>query len=144
MLEYLRKTRFAEGDRASAEAQARSIAHYLKEEYGASRVVGIGSLFSSHKVFRPDSDIDLIAEGIPPYAFFRASARWLIRIHANSIPINRRPRKMKDYTSRGDVGERALPQTGTIHLCLRLRPGTTKNVPSKASTRLRLCSPRLL
>jgi predicted nucleotidyltransferase len=79
-LEYLRKTRFAEGDRASAEAQARSIAHYLKQEYGASRVVGIGSLFSSHKVFKPGSDIDLIAAGIPPDAFLtesRAFAGWL-------------------------------------------------------------------
>jgi predicted nucleotidyltransferase len=75
VLEYLRKTRFAEGDRASAEAQARSIAHYLKQEYGATRLVGIGSLFSSHKLFRPDSDIDLIAAGIPPDVFFRASAR---------------------------------------------------------------------
>ncbi|MCY4123521.1 MAG: hypothetical protein OXG72_21650 [Acidobacteria bacterium] len=73
-LDHIRRTRFAPGDHAAAQADARRIARVLREE-GASRVVGIGSAFVPNRRFTTRSDIDLVVEGLPPQRFFRASAR---------------------------------------------------------------------
>ncbi len=57
--------------RASAWTVARQAADILKKEFGASRVVVFGSL--AHGAwFNSRSDIDLMAEGVPPDAFWRA------------------------------------------------------------------------
>jgi len=57
--------------RESAWTVAREAAGILKEEFGATRVVVFGSL--AHGAwFNSRSDIDLMAEGIPPNAFWRA------------------------------------------------------------------------
>lgn len=74
LLAHLRKTHFAPGDRDRALAQARSIADFLKREYGA-RVIGVGSLFESDRQFRDTSDIDLVVESLPAERFFEATAR---------------------------------------------------------------------
>jgi predicted nucleotidyltransferase len=73
LLAHLQRTRFAPGDRARAQADARAIALYLKREFGA-RVIGIGSAFSPGRAFRQTSDIDLVVEGLPAKDFYRASA----------------------------------------------------------------------
>ena len=57
--------------REAAWAVARQAAGILKSEFGATRVVVFGSL--SHGAwFNARSDIDLLAEGIPPDLFWRA------------------------------------------------------------------------
>ncbi len=71
LLEHLRKTRFARGDRKRALEDARSISSWLKTTYGAE-VIGVGSLFESPRPFRKDSDIDLVVKNLPPEHFFRA------------------------------------------------------------------------
>lgn len=74
MLAHLRRTRFAPGDRRRAVRDARAIADYLKEEFGA-RVIGIGSAFAEDRPSRQTSDIDLVVDGLPPEHFWRATAR---------------------------------------------------------------------
>ena len=74
LLDHLQKTRFAAGDRAAAQADARKIAGYLRDRYGA-RVFGIGSAFSPSHRFLSDSDIDLVVQGLPPERYFEATAR---------------------------------------------------------------------
>lgn len=74
LLEHIRKTHFAPGDRQRAVSDARAIAEYLRAELGA-RVWGIGSAFDRNRRFTRDSDIDLVADGIPDRRFFEASAR---------------------------------------------------------------------
>ena len=64
LLSHLRKTRLAPGDRQKAVRDAKRIADYLADEYGAE-VWGIGSLFEELRPFRQRSDIDLAASGIP-------------------------------------------------------------------------------
>ena len=72
-LAHIRRTRFAPGDRQDAQADARRIAEFLREQ-GAGRVVGIGSTFVSSRRFTKRSDIDLMVEGLPPRRFFRVLA----------------------------------------------------------------------
>ena len=74
LLEHLRATHFALGDRALALADARRIARHLYDS-GATRVVGIGSAFDADRRFTARSDIDLAAEGIDPAAFYRVLAQ---------------------------------------------------------------------
>lgn len=74
LLAHLRKSRFSEEERERALGEAREIADFLKRTYGC-RVIGIGSLFASDRLFRRDSDIDLVVDGIPADQFFAASAR---------------------------------------------------------------------
>ena len=74
MLEHFRKTHFAPGNRGKARTDARAIARFLKDSFGA-RVIGIGSAFAGERRFRPDSDIDLVVDGLPPEHFFAAGAR---------------------------------------------------------------------
>ncbi len=52
---------------------ARQLAELLAAEFGATRVYLCGSLMREGR-FRPDSDIDLAAQGIPPGELFRAGA----------------------------------------------------------------------
>ena len=87
-LAQLRKSRFASADRGRAQADARAIAAYLKEEYGA-RVIGFGSAFAGDKPFRQTSDIDLVVEGLPAGEFYRASARAadMTRFALDIIPL---------------------------------------------------------
>jgi predicted nucleotidyltransferase len=54
-------------------ADAHRIARVLREKYGCTRVVGIGSTFSE-KDFTEHSDIDLVAFGIPAQKYFSISA----------------------------------------------------------------------
>lgn len=63
------------GERRREEAWevARRAARLLVDEFGVRRVVVFGSLAWGR--FRPDSDIDLAVEGLPPDRFFRADAR---------------------------------------------------------------------
>jgi predicted nucleotidyltransferase len=93
---YIRawRERWAEQRRADAEA-ARSarvladrLARRLREEYGAHRVVLLGSLARGE--FRAGSDIDLAAEGVPDEAFFRAGADLEAAaggLHVDLVPI---------------------------------------------------------
>ena len=73
-LDRVRRTHFAPGDRETAQADARRIARFLRQQ-GASRVVGIGSTFVQYRRFTRRSDIDLAVEGLPPERFFRTSAK---------------------------------------------------------------------
>jgi predicted nucleotidyltransferase len=52
-------------------AQAERLAKILADEYGVERVYLFGS-FAWGKVVRPDSDIDLAVEGLPPRQFLKA------------------------------------------------------------------------
>lgn len=67
----------AEQLRAAAKAEfaidaARRIASHLAATYAVRRVVLFGSL--ARDEFRVESDIDLLVEGLPPDALFRAGA----------------------------------------------------------------------
>jgi uncharacterized protein len=66
--------RAAERARVAEHARvvAGEIAHLLRQHYGARRVILIGSLARGE--FRPDSDIDLVVDGIEPRLFLRAGA----------------------------------------------------------------------
>jgi len=57
----------------AAQADARRIAKFLREKYGCSRVVGIGSTFNE-KDFSEHSDIDLVVYGLPKGKYFSISA----------------------------------------------------------------------
>ena len=72
-LAHIRRTRFAPGDRDTAQADAHRIANFLRGE-GARRIVGFGSAFAPHRRFTKHSDIDLMVEGLPPRRFFRVLA----------------------------------------------------------------------
>lgn len=74
LLDHIRRTRFAPGDKALALADAQRIARFLHGT-GARRVVGIGSVFDAQRAFTRRSDIDLVVEGIEPAAFYAVSAR---------------------------------------------------------------------
>ncbi len=71
VLEHIRRTRFAPGNRGRALGDARRIADYLKTTYGAE-VIGVGSLFESPRPFLRTSDIDLLVKNLPPEHFFAA------------------------------------------------------------------------
>ena len=74
LLAHLRKTRFSPGDRNAALVDARRIAAYLRREFDAE-VWGVGSLFEGIRPFLKQSDIDLVAHGIPPGRYIAAYAR---------------------------------------------------------------------
>lgn len=74
LLEHLRRTHFAPGDRERAHLDARRIASFLRDQ-GARRVVGFGSAFLPDKRFTTRSDLDLAVEGLPARNFFRTLAR---------------------------------------------------------------------
>lgn len=93
---YIRawRKRWAEQRRADAEAArdarevAESLARHLRDEYGARRVILLGSLARGE--FRGGSDIDLAAEGIPDEQFFRAGADLEASaggFHVDLVPI---------------------------------------------------------
>lgn len=73
-LDHIRRTRFAPGDKAAAQRDARRIARYLAGQ-GATRVFGIGSAFVSGRRFTQRSDIDLAVEALDPRLFLAASAK---------------------------------------------------------------------
>ena len=73
-LDHIRRTRFAPGDKAAAQRDARRVARYLVGQ-GAARVFGIGSAFVSGRRFTRRSDIDLAVEALDPRRFFGASAK---------------------------------------------------------------------
>jgi predicted nucleotidyltransferase len=62
--------------RRRAWAVARKAAQYLKNKYGAQRVVVFGSLLSGER-FTRWSDVDLAAWGVRPVDYFEAVARVL-------------------------------------------------------------------
>ncbi len=57
----------------AAYADAQRIAQVLREKYGCSRVVGIGSTFNE-KEFTEHSDIDLVVFGLPKGKYFSISS----------------------------------------------------------------------
>ena len=89
LLAHIRKTHFAPGDRERALSDARAIAEYLRAEFGA-RVWGIGSAFDRNRRFTRNSDIDLVADGIPDRRFFEASARAarMTELRLDLIPLD--------------------------------------------------------
>ncbi len=65
--------------RAAAEAareEARRLAQILADEFGVTRVYLFGS-FAWGVETRPDSDLDLAVEGLPPEQFFLAYSRLM-------------------------------------------------------------------
>lgn len=74
LLQHLRATRFAPGDRGRALADAHRVADFLYAS-GARRVLGIGSAFEGTRMFTSRSDIDLVVEGVAPSEFYAVSAR---------------------------------------------------------------------
>lgn len=87
-LRHVRRTHFAPGDRAAAQADARRIAGFLRRQ-GAKRVVGLGSAFVPGRRFTMRSDIDLAVRGLPPERFFRtyAKAADMTTFELDLIPI---------------------------------------------------------
>ncbi len=73
--------------RQQALADALQIARYLCENFGATKVMGIGSAFET-KRFTPHSDIDLIVVGLHDRDYFSASAqiRFLTDFKVDLIP----------------------------------------------------------
>ena len=71
-----------------AAADARRIAQFLSEHYGA-RVYGIGSLFEPGRDFTWRSDIDLAVEDLPDERFFAicAEAQQLTDFPLDIIPL---------------------------------------------------------
>lgn len=57
----------------AAYADAQRIAQALREKYGCTRIVGIGSTFNE-KEFTEHSDIDLVVFGIPAQKYFSIAA----------------------------------------------------------------------
>ena len=57
-----------------ARAEAKRLAQILADEYGVKRAYLFGSFAWGNKV-RPESDIDLAVEGLPPGELFPADAR---------------------------------------------------------------------
>ncbi|MDW8184958.1 MAG: nucleotidyltransferase domain-containing protein [Anaerolineae bacterium] len=60
-------------ERARLLTRVREAARALKEQFGARRVLLFGSLAHAAWFF-PDSDVDLVVDGIPPADFWRAWA----------------------------------------------------------------------
>lgn len=104
LLAHLRRTRFAPGDRARAQADGRAIAAYLKKEFG-TRVIGIGSAFVADRPFRQTSDIDLVVEGLPAGEFYRACARAaeMTRFALDVTPLESATAPMRDRVEREGV-----------------------------------------
>lgn len=88
LLEHIRRTRFAPGDRQTALNDAARIADYLRAQ-GARRVIGIGSAFEEGRHFGSHSDVDLVVEGLPAVRYFAASAgaEALTRFPIDVIPL---------------------------------------------------------
>lgn len=58
----------------AARAEAKRLAQILADEFGVKRVYLFGSFAWGFET-RPDSDIDLAVEGLPPEKFFKAYGR---------------------------------------------------------------------
>lgn len=111
------RERWAEQRRSDAEAArgareiAERLAKRLRDDYGARRVVLLGSLARGD--FRVGSDIDLAAEGIPDEKFFRAGADLESAaggLHVDLVPIeSASPAFLTELAREGIVldGERA-------------------------------------
>ena len=78
-----------------ARAEAKRLAQILADEYGVERVYLFGSFAWGNKV-RPDSDIDLAVEGLPPGKLIKADVRVskateysvdLVKLESASSPL---------------------------------------------------------
>ena len=110
---YLRgwRQRWRERRRADAEAAVRArriaerLASRLRDDYGARRVVLVGSL--ARGGFGAGSDIDLAAEGVPDDRFFRAGADLEAAaegLHVDLVPIeSANPAFLADLAEEGIV-----------------------------------------
>lgn len=85
-------------------ARVREAARVLKERFGARRVLLFGSLAHAAWFF-PDSDVDLVVEGIPPADFWRAWA-------AVEALIGDRPVDLIDPDMASDSLRRAIEEYG--------------------------------
>ena len=87
-IEYLSSRRTDASAKRAALADARRIAEYLSVRCKAV-VFGIGSLFDPDRAFGPNSDIDLVVQGIPPERFFSitAVAASLTSFDVDIIPL---------------------------------------------------------
>jgi uncharacterized protein len=102
-----RQARQREDDEVAAQramSLARDLARLLVEQYGATRVVLVGSLARGE--FKSGSDIDLAVEGIAPEAFFAASAeiervaRW---VSVDLVPLESARALFRDEVARRGV-----------------------------------------
>ncbi|MDD2715586.1 MAG: nucleotidyltransferase domain-containing protein [Candidatus Wallbacteria bacterium] len=69
---------------------------FLREKYCVKRVILFGSLANGN--FRPDSDIDLLVEGLPPHLFIKASAEvsdLVDDVEINLVPYERAYESLK-------------------------------------------------
>ena len=84
---YLAARRNDPGRKRKAQEEARAVARFLSESYGA-RVYGIGSLFDLDRSFSGKSDIDLVVMGLPKEKFFSicADAGQLTQFQVDIIP----------------------------------------------------------
>jgi predicted nucleotidyltransferase len=81
-----------------------AVVEVLASEFGARRVVLFGSLARGEA--RPDSDIDLAVEGLPPTATFRAMARAaeVAGRHVDLVPLEGvRPEVLAIIEREGEV-----------------------------------------
>ncbi|HLF01400.1 MAG TPA: nucleotidyltransferase domain-containing protein [Anaerolineales bacterium] len=77
-----------------ARAEAKRLAQILADDYSVERVYLFGSFAWGNKV-RPDSDIDLAVEGLPPHQFLKAYGRLerATRYAFDLVPLEKaRPR----------------------------------------------------
>jgi len=100
---WAREARDAARLRSEARELAHALADTLKREFGVRRVWLIGSLARGE--FVAGSDIDLVAEGIPPARLFTACAR--LQAAAQDIDVDLAP--LEDLRPRA---RRALAREG--------------------------------
>lgn len=74
----------------AAQAEARRLAHILADEFGVTRVYLFGS-FAWGQETRPDSDLDLAVEGLPPKKYWEAYGQLETATHYafDLVPLER-------------------------------------------------------
>ena len=100
-IEYLESRRGDTTAMQMALADAHKIAGYLTKQFEV-QVFGIGSLFDPDRIFGPNSDIDLVVEGIPPERFFSitAAAASLSSFDVDIIPLEKANEFVKQRVGR--------------------------------------------
>ena len=105
LLRHIRVTHFESRDRPRARADARRIAELLRRQ-GAKRVFGIGSAFEENRPFTRRSDLDLVADGLPPALFFSA---WAEAEKQTALAVDLKPLETATEAFRSAVYERGVP-----------------------------------
>lgn len=89
---------------ARARRLARELAAVLRDEFGARRVILIGSLARGD--FGPRSDIDLVVQGLRPADLFRAAAR--LQAIAGDVEVDLAPFEDLRPRARRALGEEGV------------------------------------